>query len=122
MKKLLLLAMAVAMVGCAGLGDPSRHKSTPAKALQGKWKPVDSVARYEILTKDKRLTIKAHSSLSGKKMEISNVSWDGKLLKFTSYMRHTNHKVHHINRLIDSETMESTTSGDNQRTVKWKKY
>jgi hypothetical protein len=110
---------AALLLGIAGCATRALHN--PDEAIQGTWKSDESVAVYRIGMADGKLTVDGYSSFSGKEMIIDDVSWDGTLLRFTSYMPSTDFKVVHENRLVDSGTMVSQTEGQDAHTVTWKK-
>ena len=116
LKTALYAAFLLGIAGCT-----TRSLYDPDEAIQGTWKSDESVAVYEIGMADGKLTVEGYSSFSGKEMIIGDVSWDGTLLHFTSYMPSTDFKVVHENRLVDSNTMVSQTEGQDAHTVTWKK-
>lgn len=117
--RLALATLALAAAGC------STSKTTPEASsdenIQGMWKSPDSVAVYTIVEVDGEMTVAGKSSFSGKEMDITNVSWDGEILKFTSHMPHTEHTIHHENKLVDADTMLSSATGDSTHQTTWKK-
>lgn len=115
----LILFCGAALLGWTGCA--SMKPLTADEAIQGVWKSELSVAVYEIKKVDGAMQVKGRSSYSGKEMLIRDVSWDGSVLLFTSYMPSTDFKVVHENRLLDHETMVSTTRGKGEHTVIWKK-
>ncbi|MBN2163803.1 MAG: SEL1-like repeat protein [Pontiellaceae bacterium] len=90
-------------------------------AIQGTWTSDQSVAVYEYKIADGMLQVRGYSSYSGKEMVIGDVQWDGTVLRFTSYMPASDHKVVHENRLVDDQTMTSTIVGSEGSSVIWKK-
>lgn len=109
----------LALGGCAS----APTTSTPKEDIEGIWKSPDSVAVYEIKRVDGKMTVVGHSAHSGKALQIDEVSWDGKVLEFISHMPSTHFTVYHENRMVDPETMTSTTlaAGGVEHTVTWKK-
>ncbi len=96
---------------------------TPKEDIEGIWKSPGSVAVYEIKMVDGKMTVAGHSAHSGKKLQIDEVSWDGTVLEFISHMPSMHFTVYHENRMVDPETMTSTTlaAGGVEHTVIWKK-
>lgn len=112
---------ALTLGGCATMRGPDAEE-----ILTGTWKPEGSVAVYEIVMTVGRIEMSGHSSYSGKRLQLSDVSWDGEVLRFTSYMASTEIKVMHENRIKDSETMvsqivENKTGQPRSHTVVWTK-
>ena len=105
--------------GCASI----QTAPTPEDDIQGIWKSAGSVAVYKIKMVDGGMTVEGRSSHSGNTLQISDVSWDGAILKFTSHMPSTQFTVYHENRMVDRETMTSSTSatGGATHTVTWEK-
>ncbi|MDF7798034.1 hypothetical protein P4C99_01065 [Pontiellaceae bacterium B1224] len=122
MKKWIICVFAASLMGgCATMKGPSAEE-----ILTGMWKPEESVAVYEIAVTDDGVQMSGHSEHSGKRLQISDVSWDGDVLRFTSYLASTNMKVVHENRIKDAQTMisrivENKTGQLRSHTVTWKK-
>lgn len=111
----------VALWGCTTMKKPSAEE-----ILTGTWQPEGSVAVYKIVVTDGEIQMSGHSEYSGKRLQLSDVSWDGDVLRFTSYMASTDTKVLHENRIKDSETMisqivENKTGQPRSHTRIWKK-
>lgn len=113
----------VCLVLCTGLFGcvTGKPKLDADACVQGTWMSTNSVAVYRIAKVDGKMTVKGRSSYSGKDLIIRDVSWDGKVLRFTSYMPSTNLKVLHENRLLDADTMTSLATGKSTHTLIWKK-
>lgn len=76
--------------------------------ILGTWRSDESVAVYDISrAADGRLEIQGHSSLSGREIMISDISWDGEVLEFKSYVPATDHRAEREARLINSNTMKA---------------
>jgi hypothetical protein len=54
-------------------------------------------------------------------MIVSDISWDGAVLKFVTYMPATNHTADHVNRLLGKKKMISEIV-ENGRVAKPKTY
>jgi len=117
-----LMAFASILLGLGGCASVITSP-TDEDNIQGIWKSPDSVAVYEIKMVDGKMTVMGHSTHSGKALQIDEVSWNGKVLEFISHMPSTHFTVYHENRMIDPETMTSTTlaAGGITHTVTWKK-
>ena len=103
--KVVLGALVALISGCATL-DPQ----SAADQLVGTWVPEGTYAVYKITrASDGEINISGYSKYSGKELKILSSSWDGEVLRFTSYLASTNMKVIHENRLINSKRMSSTT-------------
>ena len=120
-KRVLILYSAVCVALLPGLSGCTTSSPDPNAAIQGTWTSEDSVAVYKIEMTEGGLTVEGYSSFSGKEMIIDDVSWDGAILRFTSYMPSTDHKVVHENQLVDSNTMVSQAEGQGTHTVTWTK-
>lgn len=116
------LAALVALVfGCA-----TTRTASPEETLAGTWKPEGSVAVYEIEFVDGAVKISGRSEYSGKRLKILESSWDGEVLRFTSYLASTDMKVVHENRIIGPDSMnsaiiENKTGQLRSHTVVWRK-
>ena len=117
-----LIAFASILLGLWGCAS-APTTLTPKEDIEGLWKSPDSVAVYEIKMVDGKMTVAGHSAHSGKTLEISDVSWDGTVLEFISHLPATHFTVYHENRMVDPETMTSTTlaAGGVEHTVIWEK-
>lgn len=117
----------LALVVVAILGGCASPKGQNAeKVLTGTWKPEGSVAVYDIVFVDGAVAISGYSEYSGKRLKILESSWDGEVLRFTSYLASTDMKVVHENRITGPATMESSiietkTGKPRAHTVLWTK-
>lgn len=121
LKWISVTAATVALFGCATMKGPSAEET-----LTGTWKPEGSVAVYEIAFVEGTVTLSGHSEYSGKRLKILESSWDGEVLRFTSYLASTDMKVVHENRITGPDTMvsaiiETKTGQPRAHTVVWKK-
>ena len=105
LRAMVCMGLLAALSGCVSGGSGGSAE----RNIQGTWTTSGSVAVYEIAMVDGIMTVKGHSSYSGKQLDIRDVSWDGKVLRFTSYMPTTDLKVIHENRLLNATTMRSRT-------------
>ena len=121
-RRFLILALgSVLACSCSTLTQLS-----PEEILTGTWKPEGSVAIYEISFVDGEVGVSGRSEYSGKHLRIIDASWDGEVLRFTSYMASTDMKVVHENRITSPSTMvssivESKTGEPRSHTVVWHK-
>ncbi|NLX24970.1 MAG: hypothetical protein GXY61_03275 [Lentisphaerae bacterium] len=103
-KGALCASLWVGLSGCMVSSGPLNAD----EAILGTWSSDESVAVYDISrAADGRLEILGHSTLSGREIMISDVSWDGKVLKFKSYVPATDHRAEREARLINSKTMKA---------------
>ncbi|MBN2703772.1 MAG: hypothetical protein JXR23_06120 [Pontiellaceae bacterium] len=118
-KGALCAGLLVGLSGCMVLSEPLN----PDEDILGTWISDESVAVYDISrAADGRLEIQGHSSLSGREMIVSDVSWDGTVLEFATYVAATDYRVKHENRLLSSTEMEGKIfEGDVVHIRKYKK-
>ncbi|MBN2685465.1 MAG: hypothetical protein JXR40_09320 [Pontiellaceae bacterium] len=94
------------LVGLSGCMLPAGSLNAE-EAILGTWSSDESAAVYNISRADDgSLEVRGHSSFSGREMIVSDVSWDGTVLAFTTYVPATNYRVKHENRLLSSRKME----------------
>ncbi len=110
----LAAACLAGLTGCATLGLFDAEK-----AIQGTWTSEKSSVVYAISKVDGAMVVEGRSGISGKELMIGDVSWDGSVLRFSSYMPSTDIKVVHENRMKDARTMVSTTGGGDGHTLTW---
>ncbi len=103
-KGALCASLLVGLSGCMVSSGPLNAD----EAILGTWSSDESAAVYDISrATDGRLEIQGHSALSGREIMISDVSWDGEVLKFKSYVPATDHRAEREARLINSKTMKT---------------
>lgn len=103
-KALLCVGLTAGLSGCMLSAGPLNANED----ILGTWSSDESVAVYDISRSDDgSLEIKGQSSYSGREIIISDVSWDGKVLEFKTYVPATDHWAKREARLINSKTMKA---------------
>lgn len=90
-----------------------REDSVSVKNLEGVWKPADSTARFRIFTSGGRLQVEGWNSTDNEKFVITNVSFKGNKLYFTSTMPSTNYTTNNDCVIISNKEMKVQRSGGN---------
>jgi len=101
---------------------------TPKHPLVGSWETKEgySSAIFTISVKNGKFVVTGVDERDGEVFEISGVSWDGKLLQFTSLMPSTRYRTRHVfhmpkaRRLTDELTLYETRKKRLQRKPKRK--
>ncbi len=115
------LLPAVVFVLATGCNTMQTRQAGQEASMAGTWYLTDSNAKFRISNNNGVISIKGWDSSAGKKFEISDVSWDGTTLKFTSYMPITKWTVINTLRVVDNETLEGQRSGDSSGPVTYKR-
>ena len=69
--------------------------------LVGTWtSPEDTTVEFTVVSTGAGLSVRGRDRSDGEEFEISQVSWDGETLSFTSVMPSTGHRVRHVMRAL----------------------
>ena len=75
---------------------PKVVRLTSSHLLAGVWAASDSSVRYSINPKGATFEVSAVDSEDGEALVISNVDWDGRVLRFTSVCPSTGWRLDHV--------------------------
>jgi hypothetical protein len=113
-------------VGCTThqseiVGAPSKIQSEQITAndLIGVWRANDSTSKFRIFIHEGRLMIEGWDSSDNERFEISDISLEGRTLRFTSRMPSTNWTVHRQCTIINNQEMQIYRSGANSKASKY---
>jgi len=126
MRLITIAAILFLLSGCApAMMSSSSHatqqtqsKQGMANDLSGVWYFTDSTAKIKISVQDSRIVINAWDSSDGEKFVISDIYFDGKILRFTSLMPSTNWLVHNDCLIISDKEMQVSRSGASSQSSK----
>lgn len=88
--------------------------------FEGTWEVIESSARVRVGVVDGLVGIEAWDSNDDEKFEVSDVRWDGSLLKATFRMPSTEHTTHTELQLVGEE-LRGTCAGDFEGEEVWKR-
>ena len=75
---------------------PKVVRLTSGHVLAGVWAATDSAVHYSISPSGTGFTVSAVDTEDGEELEISDVQWDGRVLRFTSTCLSTGWRLDHV--------------------------
>lgn len=90
------------------------------RRLVGTWIVEGSTEKFKISFKEGKILIEGWDIVDNERFKISNITWEGKNVKFTSITPSTSWTVHYTLKEVDNETIEAARAGDVTGTQTWK--
>lgn len=87
--------------------------------LVGVWKTNESTARFKVSVEKRQIVIEGWDSKDNERFEISNISLEGRTLRFTTRMPSTNWTVHRECIITNSKEMQVYRSGATTKSTKY---
>ena len=97
----------------------AKSSSSANSSIAGKWKVVGSTAVFTVSFKNGKAVITGEDSNDGEKFVISDVSWDGRVLKGKFYMPSTKFTTVSELEYTDADTLKGSCTGDYNGDEQW---
>ena len=115
----LVVGFATLQIETVGAQSKIQSEQITANDLIGVWRANDSTAKFRMFIHEGRLMIEGWDSFDNQRLEISDISLEGRTLRFTSRMPSRNWTVHRQCIIINNQEMQVYRSGASTKASKY---